>query len=126
MAQDTFVTAINCMDGRTQLPVNSYLMKKYKVNHVDTITEPGPIKILAENSDIALIDSIKNRVDVSVNKHGSQLIAIVGHFDCAGNPVDKEKQLLQLDNSVKTVETWNFKAKIIKLWVDDNWSVTEV
>jgi hypothetical protein len=47
MSHGSFATAINCMDGRTQIPVTDYVRKKYKVEYVDMITEPGPIKVLA-------------------------------------------------------------------------------
>lgn len=38
-----FCTAINCMDGRVQLPVINYLKKHFKVNYVGSITEPGEV-----------------------------------------------------------------------------------
>ena len=34
-----FVTAINCMDGRVQVPVIEWLKKEYKADDVDMITE---------------------------------------------------------------------------------------
>ena len=126
MSEGKFATAINCMDGRTQLPVIEYLKNKYHVNHVDTITEPGPNKILAENRDRAALDSIKRRVEISVKKHGSRHIAIVGHHDCAGNPTDNDTQVSHLLSAIITVKSWNFGAEIIGLWLDDKWKVNEV
>ena len=41
-----FATAVNCMEGRTQLPVIAYLKKKFEVDYVDMVTEAGPVKIL--------------------------------------------------------------------------------
>lgn len=123
MSEGKFATAINCMDGRTQLPVNSWMKKEYGVDYVDTITEPGPNKILAENSEV---ESIRKRVLISVNKHGSKHIAIVGHYDCAGNPVDKPMQLGHIKNAIKTIESWGLKANVIGLWVDENWKVYKV
>ncbi len=126
MVEGSFATVINCMDGRTQLPVNEYLREKYGVDYVDTITEPGPIKYLADGTDKAVIDSIRNRVAISIEKHGSGAIGIVGHFGCAGNPVSKEMQLEQLELAVKVVRSWGFDVDVIKLWVDENWTVHEV
>ena len=123
MSEGKFATAINCMDGRTQLPVNDWMKKEYGVDYVDTITEPGPNKILAENNDV---ESIKRRVLISVNRHGSENIAIVGHHDCAGNPVEKEKQLSHIKNAIKTVESWGLDAKVMGLWVDESWLVNRV
>ena len=106
MAEGTFATVVNCMDGRTQLPVIEYLKKKYGVDYVDSITEPGPIKILAERTYLTIIDQIKKRVGISVEKHGSRHIAVVGHHDCAGNPTDQETQLKQIDASIKLISEW--------------------
>jgi hypothetical protein len=126
MAEGTFATVVNCMDGRTQLPAIDYLIKKYGVDYVDSITEPDPVKILAERTYLTVIDQIKKRVGISVDKHGSRHIAVVAHHDCAGNPVDKETQLKQIEASIKLVREWSFGAEVIGLWVDERWEVTEV
>ena len=72
MAHGTFVTAINCMDGRVQLPVMECMKRRYGVEYVDCVTEPGPIKILDEKQEEATVASIRRRVDISVTKHGSK------------------------------------------------------
>jgi hypothetical protein len=122
----TFVTAINCMDGRVQIPIIYWMKKEYKVGYVDMITEPGPIKILSENTNATLINSIKQRVKLSVTQHKSNIIAIIGHHDCTGNPVDKDTQIAQLRDSVKLIESWNLPATIISLWVDKDWIVHKI
>jgi hypothetical protein len=121
-----FATAINCMDGRTQLSVIAYLKEKCKVDCVDMVTEAGPVRILADSADRALVDSIKHRVEISTKKHGSCYIAVVGHFDCAGNPANEGTQKEQILKSIKTVLSWNFKATVLGLWVDGNWIVHDV
>jgi len=126
MSYGSFATAINCMDGRTQIPVIDYIRKKYKVDFVDMITEPGPIKVLAENTDKSTIESIKRRVEISTGKHGSVHIVIVGHDDCAGNPVEKETQLKQIIESIWTVRSWRLRAETLGLWIDEEWAAHEV
>jgi len=121
-----FVTAINCMDGRTQLSIIEWLRKEYGATYVDMITEPGPNRILAENKDPIIVDSIKRRVEISVTKHHSKVIAIIGHHDCAGNPVTKEIQMSQIVNSIKRVQLWGFEVQVIGLWVDENCQVNKV
>ena len=122
----SFATAINCMDGRVQMPANEWIKKRLKVDYVDVITEPGPNKILADNKDATTVNSIKQRVAISVNKHGSKYIAVLGHYDCAGNPVDKEFQLAHIKASIKTVKSWEFPVQTIGLWIDENWQVNEI
>jgi hypothetical protein len=126
MSEKKFVTAINCMDGRVQLPVIDWMKKYSTADFVDMITEPGPNKILAENHEIGLIHSLKKRVEISVVKHASTQIAIIGHFDCAGNPVNKETQLSQIKAAIHTIQSWGFQIPVIGLWVDDNWTVHKI
>ncbi len=126
MSTGKFATAINCMDGRTQLPVNRYLIEKYGVDYVDTITQPGPNKILANNSNQTATAAIKSMVMISVQGHGSKKIAIIGHADCAGNPGDETTQIAQIKDAVEKVKSWGFDVEIIGLWLDENWVVHEV
>ena len=126
MSHGRFATAINCMDGRTQLPVIEWMKRERKVDFVDTITEPGPVRILAAATDTAVLESIKRRLDISVNKHGSASVAIVAHADCAGNPVDKDTQLNQLRTAAATVRSWGLEVQLDLLWLGDNWQVERI
>lgn len=122
----SFCTVINCMDGRTQLPVNEYLRRELNVDYVDTITEAGPVRILAEQQDSPLAQSILNRIDISVGKHKSKSVAIVAHYDCTGNPLDKDKQLKQLEEATKWLSEKCPVVQILGLWVDSFWTVTQI
>ena len=122
----TFCTTINCMDGRVQLPVIQFLQQRFAAEYVDSITEPGPIRALAEDQKGSVVSSIRERAEISFYKHGSPSLAIVAHYDCAGNPLPEEKQLLQLEEAVKfSRRTWP-EIEVIGLWVDEQWQVSEV
>lgn len=125
MAKGTFVTAINCMDGRVQEPVISWMKKELKADHVDMITEPGPDQILAEGPYL-LIGSIIDRVRISLDAHGSKVIAIVAHHDCAGNPVSKDEHMAHLEQCVDEIGSWAPEVRIISLWVNKNWNVKKI
>ena len=88
-----FACVINCMDGRVQDAVKNFMQKNYGVDYVDMVTEPGPNKILADASEATIIENIRKRVEVSVHHHGSKVIAIVGHFGCAGIQQKKKNKL---------------------------------
>ncbi|MCX6720138.1 MAG: hypothetical protein NTV36_03480 [Candidatus Staskawiczbacteria bacterium] len=120
-----FACAINCMDGRVQDAVKKYMQENYGVDYVDMVTEPGPNKILADNSDSAVIENIKKRVEVSVGHHGSKVVAVIGHFGCAGNPTEKEEQVGHLKKAEETVKSFGFPVEIISLWVDGDWTTVE-
>jgi hypothetical protein len=118
-----FATAVNCMDGRVQLPVINWLRENLSVDYVDMITEPGPDKILAEGS-AATQDSIKARVLISVNKHGSDTILVAAHHDCAGNPVARAQHEEHIRQSIIRIHSWNLPVKrIFGAWIGENWKV---
>jgi len=121
-----FATAINCMDGRTQMPVYTFCTDRFGVDYVDTITEPGPDKIVAGEGDTDLLQSILNRVDISVYKHGSRHIVMVGHYDCAGNPIEKSVHEKQVMKSVEILRERYSECEILGVWVDENWVVSEI
>ncbi|MEN8221660.1 MAG: carbonic anhydrase [Acidobacteriota bacterium] len=121
-----FSTAINCMDGRVQEQVIQYLKDKYGTDYVDMITEPGPNRILAEQSASALVDSIFARINISVEKHGSKQIAVIGHHDCAGNPVGEEEQKKHTFEAVRIVREKYPELEVVGLWVGESWNVTEI
>ncbi|MEO0075174.1 MAG: carbonic anhydrase [candidate division WOR-3 bacterium] len=127
MAEGKFGTAINCMDGRVQLPVIEWTKKHYELDYVDMITEPGPEKILTEAQD-KRIESIKSRVAISVNKHDSKIIVVASHCDCAGNPCSKQEHFEQIKKAIKTIKSWNFSSvnKIIGVWINEQWQVEKI
>jgi carbonic anhydrase len=118
-----FATAINCMDGRVQEPVIRFMKERFSVDYVDMITMPGPDKILAENTDSNTVEATRNRIEISVSKHGSETILMAGHGDCAGNPVQKEIHLKQIQDSVRLIHNWFPKVKVLPAWIDENWEV---
>ncbi|MBN1389024.1 MAG: hypothetical protein JXA22_00095 [Candidatus Thermoplasmatota archaeon] len=125
MAKGTFVTVINCMDGRTQLPVNEWMRKNFEVDYVDTITEPGPNGILCSGSGTQ-ISSIKDRVLKSMECHGSRLVALVGHHDCGGNPGPKDMQIEQVEKGLDVIRSWGLPVKLLGLWVGEKWTVEAI
>lgn len=112
-----FGTAINCIDGRTQEVVIDYMKQNYNIDGVDMVTFPGADGIFSgEHTEIALI---KRAVSISVEKHGSRIIAVVGHHDCAGNPGDREHHYMHIRKAVREVSSWNFPARVVGLYVND-------
>ena len=121
-----FCAVINCIDGRVQLPVIRYLQNRFNVQYVDTITEPGPNLILAEQSNTTLLQSILTRLKISIENHHPIGVAVAGHHDCAGNPALKDKQIVQTKKAIKFIRKQYAEIEIIGLWVDENWNVNEI
>ena len=125
MPDGVFVTAITCMDGRVQEPVSAWMKKQYAAHYVDTITEPGPDGLLPDGP-IETVVSIRKRTEISVKAHGSGVVAVVSHHDCAGNPVSKDEHLEQLSRSIEMVRSWGLPVRIVGLWVNEAWQVEQV
>ncbi|MEK0337914.1 MAG: hypothetical protein QQN41_10825 [Nitrosopumilus sp.] len=123
MAEGKFATSISCMDGRIQIPVNTWIKKNYLVDFVDTITAPGVEKKISESTNV---EQIKSMIEVSIYKHKSSVIVISGHHDCAGNPVSKEEQVSQISKGIQNIKSWNYDAQVIGIWINDNWEVEKV
>ncbi len=118
-----FSCAVNCIDGRTQNPVIEWMKSNFEVDFVDMITEPGIVKLFNNEEKF---EEIVKKIKISVEKHGSKLIAVVAHHDCAGNPVEKDKQIEQLQTAVEKLKKSFKNVKIFGLWVNENWAVEVV
>lgn len=126
MSHGKFATLITCMDGRVQDAGNNFMKNFFDSEYVDVITEPAPNKILADNVSVHIIEDIFSRIDISISCHGSSVIAIVGHYDCAGNPVDKETQDVQTSKAAELIKSKYPDKKVIGLWIDRDFKTAEI
>ncbi|MFL6475118.1 MAG: carbonic anhydrase [Nitrososphaera sp.] len=124
--QPEFGTVINCIDGRTQQPVIDYIRQKYAVDIVDMITFPGADGIFSDELRNMELSLAKQSASISVEKHKSRIIAIVGHYDCAGNPGDKNYHSVQVRKAVEEISLWKLTAKVIGLYVNEKWQLEEI
>ena len=96
-----FCTLICCMDGRFIHIANEYIRENYIYTYVDTITDAGPvIKIVNDKYIHDIEDKI---VLISINKHKSDHIFVAGHSDCAGCPIDDDKQKQYIREAVEII-----------------------
>ncbi len=120
MSHGKFGTAINCIDGRVQLPLINWMKDKYHLDYIDSVTEAGPDKIMAEQGPE--IPAIRSRVGISVKAHGSKILIIAGHYDCAANPVDETQHRAQIKLGVQTAKDWHLPLdRIIGVWINKDW-----
>ncbi|XMB72962.1 hypothetical protein RJI07_03385 [Mycoplasmatota bacterium WC30] len=119
----TFATMVNCMDGRTQIVIQEYIINTQNVKYVDTITEAGTCKIINDNHNISIINNIKSRLDISVRVHESTYIAIAGHHDCAGVTEPDDIQKKYIINSARIISEWYPNIKVEGIWVNEQFEV---
>ncbi len=72
------------------------------------------------------VEMIRKNLQISIKAHSSKLIAIVGHFDCAGNPVDEKTHIENIQKCIELISSWGHEAEVIGLWVDKTWNVKHV
>ena len=112
-----FATAINCIDGRAQIPALDWIRLHLNVEYVDLITEPGADKILALETDIA--SAIHAKVEFLARVHDPVAITIAGHHDCLANPVSREEHMELIREAVKTIHSWRIVDRAVGIWVNE-------
>ncbi|HEX5734457.1 MAG TPA: carbonic anhydrase [Blastocatellia bacterium] len=117
MRSGKFATAINCIDGRVQIPVLDWIKLHLNVDYVDLITEPGPDQALALSTDIRA--RIFEKVCLSLKVHDPIAIAIAAHWDCIANPVSMQEHLDQIREGVRIIESWRLRRRAVGLWVNE-------
>jgi len=122
----SFCAAINCLDGRTQLPVINFLMRRFNVKYVDMLTDVGPLGILTNAPDSPRAQLFIERVNTVIRFHDIKELAITGHWDCRGNPVPKEQQLEQQRQVILRYRDIFPQLTIIGLWVTEAGDVEEI
>lgn len=122
----SFCTAVNCIDGRTQVPVINYLQDRLGVDYVDMVTEAGPVRATTDRPDRGLSGSTLQHAVLSIEEHDSVALAVVAHHECAGNPVSDDEQIEQLQLAADSLAKQFPALPIYCLWVDNTWTVNEV
>jgi hypothetical protein len=112
-----FGAALACIDGRTHEPLVAWIRAHHGVDHVDLVTQPGVDAVLEACSPGGCAE-LRDRVRVSVDAHRAAVIAVVGHDDCAANPVSPEEHRSQVLAAVEGVRRWDLGPEVVGLWVD--------
>jgi len=131
---ETFFTTVGCMDGRAQGVVAEFGRRKFGARYPDTITEAGLVGKLSQDlPDQIFLDSIKNKLDISLEKHHSLGIVVHGHQECAGNPVDDERHKDDIRKSVQAIRSLiNSSVPIVGVFAkrpsgkSSKWEIEEV
>ena len=101
------------------------MRRKYGVDYVDLITEPGPERALTDPTRAGVQTAIHRNARFSVEGHDAELIAVTAHDDCLGNDADSGKRLAQLRAAQQVVTGWDLGVDVIGLWVHMDGKVEE-
>jgi carbonic anhydrase len=119
-----FSTCLNCIDGRVQIPVITWITENYDVDYVDMITEAGINGLLANKGFDP--SHVLRKLAISFSKHNSNTLFIVGHYHCGTNPVEEEVHRKQIKKAVERIKNYTHSCKIIGLWVSEHLKVEQV
>ncbi|MBI2031965.1 MAG: hypothetical protein HYT08_05105 [Candidatus Levybacteria bacterium] len=135
-AGETFFTSVGCMDGRSECTVAKWGREKFGVKYADAITEAGLVGLLSgdhfkanDTGSSELMESIKGKILISIEKHHSQNIVVSGHEDCAGNPVSEEKHKKDVIKTAELVKMMFPAVSVVPVFVkkkNDDWIVEEL
>lgn len=120
----SFATCLNCIDGRTQLPVIEWIRKHHGCSYVDMITEPGLVESLS--GGLESLKPLITKINISLDKHSSQKVFVVGHHDCAacGRGEFAQKEILR--QAAQHLAARFPSCLVQALWVDEYWRVRKL
>lgn len=121
---ETRAVCLNCMDGRTQIPVITWIRQNYGVAYVDLITEAGMDGYIADSNNT--IEEVYRSIRISIDKNQALMIFVVGHFDCRGNPVDEPIHKSHICLAAERIAKAFPNMPVIGLWVNDQWNIEKL
>jgi carbonic anhydrase len=125
VARSNFGTAVSCIDGRVHLPVIVWMREMLSVDYVDLVTHPGVDGLLAEEPDRAG-ELLRASIEISIQRHGSPVLALVGHHECAANAGSADLHREQLLRGLRVLQNWGLGVKLMALWVNADWQIDVV
>ncbi len=126
---ETFFISVGCMDGRIQNPIAEYGKNSFSAEYPDTITEAELVGLLSKNPSQELLQSIKKKVLISIEKHHSKGIIAHGHQECARNPVDDQAHRRDVVRASELVKQMVPSLEVKPVFVvkeNGNWEVEEL
>lgn len=119
-SHEKFGTTLSCIDGRAIIAAHDWMREHCDVQYIDSLTEPGMDGWLGNMSPEQRM-WLKHKIEISTMGHGSRIITVVGHDECAGNPVSPEKHHVEVKQGVSLVqdllrELDILDAEVIPLW----------
>ena len=124
----SFATGFDCADGRTKEPVLAWARKNIRVQWIDLLTRAGMDGSLLSDLHPLIVEDLRNQLMILLDKHQSKHVLIVGHCECAGNPVSEDDHRKCIARACKVVLSWNLPkgVEVIGLLVNPAWEVEEM
>ena len=82
-----------------------------------------------DHLDQYLVESLKNKIKISLEKHKSKNIVVSGHEDCAGNPVSESVHKKDILKTAELIRLMFPKISVIPVYVkkiNNQWAVEEL
>lgn len=123
-----FATGLDCADGRTKEPVLAWARKNIGVQWVDLLTRAGMDGSLLSDLHPVIVEDLRTQLGILLEKHHSRHVLVVGHCECAGNPVSEDEHRVCVVRTCGVVRSWNLPegTEVIGLLVNPAWEVEVV
>ncbi len=128
---EKFGTAVTCMDGRAIAATHEWMKKTYGVEFIDTLTEPGMNGWLCQNRTNEELKHMQNKLKISIINHGSRVVTVGGHAECAGFPVSVAEHRVAIDKAVTLVkrmlqEFTQDQVTVVGLYSEERWVADQI
>jgi hypothetical protein len=121
--------AFVCSDGRLHhggVNINEKIRQLLDVDYVYVIAIPGPDGILAKRDSPWCVTACE-QFDLLLKVKSPVIVGVVGHTDCAGNPVSDNQHKHDIQDACSTVSQWGYGGDIRGLLVqrvsDSEWQL---
>lgn len=130
--EHTNAVVFMCSDGRLHHgKVNSAeTIREYlSVDYTYLIAIPGPDGILTRGS-AAEQEAASSQFNLLKEAKSPVVVAVVGHCNCAGNPVSDDEHRNDIKEAVNIIRDWGYQGEIVGLLQlhenDASWPLEEV
>lgn len=107
--------AFVCCDGRLhhgEVNAVEALRQELGVDFVYPLSVPGPNGVLLRGAECEK-DALYKQFSVLLNLKNPSVVAIAGHYNCAGNPVSNEEHDSDVREAVKVIREWGYTGTIV-------------
>lgn len=121
MTEEPFALVLNCVDGRVQRPLLSWIREELSLEKADYLTLPGPDGAFAEGG--AELERARRLAGFLSEHRRHTCLVVAGHHDCLGNPVADEAHRRQIEAAARTAHGWGLTPRTIGAWIGEGWTV---
>ena len=124
--QQRFAALIDCTSKAMGWEFFPYLREKLKVDYVDLIVPPKPNEVVLLFENKSIIETLKIKLLLSIQKHETALLVLVGDPSCKGKELPLEQFKKHVLQAAKLIKAWRLPVTILGLWQHKDQKIQEI